>query len=184
MTGRSVAGNRDALVTGRHRHVAGVADRSTRPDCRDRTAGRDHAGTKEDPRMLRRLAVSLFAAAMIGSVAATSVFAGGPPHVGFYADGALYRTIGTPTDFSGTGAPTSSFEAIYALGGDLTNVAAAAPGDQGFRGGRWMVLPVTWNVTPVQLTSGDQVLAYAASGMLTIASTPVKEFECPVIPVH
>jgi len=134
--------------------------------------------------MFRRLAVGLAAAAMLASVAATSVFAGGPPHVGFYADGTLYRTIGTPTDFSGTGAPASSFEAIYALGGDLTNVAAAAPGDPGFRGGRWMVLPVTWNSTPVQLTSGDQVLAYAAAGKLTIASAPVKEFECPVIPIH
>ena len=134
--------------------------------------------------MLRRLAVGLAAAAMLASVAATSVFAGGPPHIGFYADGTLYRTIGTPTDFSGTGAPASSFEAIYALGGDLTNVAAAAPGDPGFRGGRWMVLPVTWNSTPVQLTSGDQVLAYAAAGKLAIASAPVKEFECPVIPIH
>lgn len=134
--------------------------------------------------MIRRLAFSLAAAAMLGSVATASAFAGGPPHVGFYADGALYRTIGTPTDFSHTGAPASSFEPIYVLGGDLTNVAAAAPGDPGFRGGRWMVLPVTWNVAPVQLTSGAQVLAYADAGMLTIASTPVAEFECPVIPIH
>jgi hypothetical protein len=134
--------------------------------------------------VIRRIATSLAAAAMVGSVAATSVFAGGPPHVGFYADGVLYRTIGTPTDFSGTGAPASSFEPIYVLGGSLTNVAAAAPGDPGFRGGRWMVLPVTWNVAPVQLTSGDQVLAAAAAGDLTIASAPVAEFECPVIPIH
>ena len=134
--------------------------------------------------MLRRLAVGLATAAMLASVGATSVFAGAPPHIGFYADGVLYRTEGTSTDFSGTGAPVSSFEAIYALGNDLTNVAAAAPGDPGFRGGRWMVLPVTWNSTPVQLTSGDQVLAYAEAGMLTIASTPVKEFECPVIPIN
>jgi hypothetical protein len=135
--------------------------------------------------MLRRLAAGLAAAAMLMSIAVSSAFAaGGPPHVGFYADGALYRTIGTPTDFTNTGAPTSSFEPIYVLGGDLTNVAAAAPGAPGFRGGRWMVLPVTWNVTPVQLTSGAQVLAYAQAGMLTIASTPVKEFECPVIPIH
>jgi hypothetical protein len=113
-----------------------------------------------------------------------AVLAGGPPHIGFYADGALYRTIGTPTDFSATGAPASSFEAIYVLGGNLTNVAAAAPGDPGFRGGRWMVLPVTWNTTPFQLTSGAQVLAAEAAGDLTIGSTPLAEFECPVIPVH
>jgi hypothetical protein len=131
--------------------------------------------------MLRRIAAGAAAAVLLLSVAASSVLAGGPPHIGFYADGVLWRTVGTPTDFSNTGAPASSFEAIYALGGSLTNVAAAAPGDPGFRGGRWMVLPVTWNTAPVQLTSGDQVLAYAAAGMLTIASVPVKEFECPVI---
>jgi hypothetical protein len=135
--------------------------------------------------MLRRLAVGLAAAAMLSTVAATSVFAGGgPPHVGFYADGVLYRTIGTPTDFTHTGAPASSFEAIYALGNGLTNVAAAAPGDPGFRGGRWMVLPVTWIGAPVQLTSGAQVLAAEQAGTLTIATTPAAEFECPVIPLH
>ena len=134
--------------------------------------------------MLRRLATGLAAAAVLTSVAATSVLAGAPPHIGFYADGTLWRTEGTTTDFTNTGAPTSSFEAIYALGNGLVNVAAAAPGDPGFRGGRWMVLPITWNTTPVQLTSGDQVLAYASAGLLTIASTPVKEFECPVIPIH
>jgi hypothetical protein len=134
--------------------------------------------------MLRRIAAGIAAAAMLVSISASSVFAGAPPHIGFYADGVLWRTEGTTTDFTNTGAPMSSFEAIYALGNDLTNVAAAAPGDPGFRGGRWMVLPVTWNTTPVQLTSGGQVLAYAAAGWLTIASTPVKEFECPVIRVQ
>ena len=134
--------------------------------------------------MLRRLAAALTATALLTSVAASSVFAGSAPHIGFYADGTLWRTVGTPTDFSNTGAPASSFEAIYALGDGLVNVAAAAPGDPGFRGGRWMVLPITWSTTPVQLTSGDQVLAYASAGMLTIASTPVKEFECPVIPLQ
>jgi hypothetical protein len=134
--------------------------------------------------MLRRIAAGTAAATLLVSVAASSVFAGAPPHLGFYADGVLWRTEGTTTDFSTTGAPASSFEAIYALGNGLVNVAAAAPGDPGFRGGRWMVLPVTWNTAPVQLTSGDQVKAYAAAGMLTIASAPVKEFECPVIRVQ
>lgn len=134
--------------------------------------------------MLRRFAAALATAGLLTSVAATSVFAGAPPHLGFYADGTLWRTEGTPTDFTGTGAPTSSFEAIYALGDGLINVAAAAPGDPGFRGGRWMVLPVTWNTAPVQLTTGSQVLAYAQAGLLTIAGMPVKEFECPVIAIN
>ncbi len=130
-------------------------------------------------KLLSAAAAGLFAL----SVVAGPVAAGGPPSLSFYADGVRYRTIGTPTDFSGTGAPVSSFESIYALGGDLINVAAAAPGDSGFRGGRWRVLPVTWHTTPVQLTSGSQVEMYAANGWLDIASTPANMFECPVIPV-
>jgi hypothetical protein len=131
---------------------------------------------------MRRLMALGAGLGLLLSLTAATVQAGGPPSLSFYADGVQYRTVGTPTDFTGTGAPVSSFEAIYALGNGLSNVAAAAPGDRGFRGGRWMVLPVTWNVQPTQLTSGAQVLQYAANGWITIATSPVKEFECPVIP--
>jgi hypothetical protein len=133
--------------------------------------------------MIRRLATGTAAAAVLLSIAASTVAAGGPPSLSFYVDGAQYRTVGTPTDFSGTGAPTSSFDRIFVLGDGLANVAEAKPGDRDFNGGRWMVLPVTWHVQPVQLTSAEQVEAYAADGRLTIATTPVSEFECPVIPV-
>jgi hypothetical protein len=133
--------------------------------------------------MFRRFATGAAAAAMLLSVAATSVAAGGPPSLAFFVDGERYRTVGTPTDFSGTGAPVSSYDRIYVLGDGLVNVAEAAPGDRDYNGGRWMVLPVTWHVAPMQLTSAEQVEMYAAQGALTIAATPVKQFECPVIPV-
>lgn len=133
--------------------------------------------------MFHRLASGIAAAAMLLSVAATSVAAGGPPSLAFYVDDARYRTVGTPTDFSHTGAPASSFDRIYVLGDGLINVAEAKPGDRDYNGGRWMVLPVTWHVAPVQLTSAEQVEAMAANGSLSIADAPVKLFECPVIPV-
>jgi hypothetical protein len=132
---------------------------------------------------MRRLssigATSLLALAL----SAGAVAAGGPPGIGFYVDGGLYRTVGTPTDFSGTGAPADSYDVIYALGGELLNVAEAKPGDGDYNGGRWIVLPVSWNVTPVQLTSAEQVEAYDAAGMLDIGSQPLAQFECPVIPL-
>lgn len=136
--------------------------------------------------MFRRLGSALAASALLLSVAASTVAAGGPPSLSFYVDDARYRTVGTPTDFSRTGAPASSFDRIYALGSGLINVAEAKPGDRDYNGGRWMVLPVTWaaGVTPVQLTSAEAVEAYADAGWLTIASAPVKEFLCPVIPVQ
>jgi len=130
-----------------------------------------------------RLGSAIAALSVALSLAAATVSAGGPPSLSFYVDGIRYRTVGTPTDFTGTGAPASSFETIYALGPGLVNVAEAGPGQPGFRGGRWMVVPVTWNTTPTQLTSNEQVEEYAANGWITIGATPVKEFECPVIRV-
>jgi hypothetical protein len=135
--------------------------------------------------MFRRLTSAAASTALILALTAATAVAGGPPQIGFYVDGELYRTVGTPTDFSGTGAPARSFDAIYVLGDGLRNVAEAKPGDRDYNGGRWMVLPVTWaaGTTPVQLVSAEQVEAYAAAGMLTIAAAPVKLFECPVIPL-
>jgi len=133
--------------------------------------------------MFRRLAAGGAGALMLLSVVAGTVAAGGPPSLAFYVDGDRYRTVGTPTDLSATSAPASSYDRIYVLGDGLVNVAEAKPGDQDYNGGRWMVLPITWNVTPTQLMSAEQVEAYATAGMLTIASAPVKQFECPVIPV-
>ena len=136
--------------------------------------------------MFRRLGSALAAGALLLSIAASSVAAGGPPSLAFYVDDVRYRTVGTPTDFTGTGSPASTFDRIYALGNGLINVAEAKPGDRDYNGGRWMVLPVTWasGVTPVQLTSAEAVEAYANTGWLTIASTPAREFLCPVIPVQ
>jgi hypothetical protein len=134
--------------------------------------------------MFRRLAAGTATAAMLLSITASAVAAGGPPSLAFYVDGVRFRTVGTPTDFSGTGAPASSFDRIYALGAGLANVAEAKPGDRDFNGGRWMVLPVSWHTAPVQLTSAEQVEAYADAGMLDIAAAPVKLFECPVIPAN
>ena len=139
---------------------------------------RDSAST-----FMRRAIGAGTAAILVAAIAAPVALAGGPPAPGFYVDGAVYRTVGTPTDLSGTGAPASTYDVIYALGGGLMNVAEAKPGDTDYNGGRWMVLPVTWaaGVTPVQYTSDAEILAAAAAGLLTIASSPAKQFVCPVI---
>ena len=129
---------------------------------------------------MRRLFSLLAALGIVLSIAAAPAAAGGPPSLSFYIDGARYRTVGTPTDFSNTGAPASTYDKLYALGGTLINVAEAKPGDRDFNGGRWMVLPITWTSTPVQLTSAEQVEAYADAGLLSIGTTPVRLFFCSV----
>lgn len=112
----------------------------------------------------------------------------------FYVDGVLYRTVGTPTDLSHTGAPDSSYDVIYNLGGvQPYNVAEAAPGDRDFNGGRWQVHRVAFsnyagaiadaavdlNGNGV-LDSDTEVLSAIAHGYATDLGV-VKEFVCTVV---
>jgi hypothetical protein len=132
----------------------------------------------------RRVAALVSAIGLAASLGAGTALAGGPPKLSFYIDDVRYRTVGTPTDFSGTGAPDSTYDKIYNLGTGI-NVADAKPGDTDFNGGRWQVYVVTWapGVTPVQYTNDGQILAAEAAGLLTIGAAPVKEFFCNVAPV-
>src|SRR5215217_7491672 len=107
----------------------------------------------------------------------------------FYVDGVLYRTVGTPTDLSSTGAPQHSFDTIYNFFGAQTyNVATAAPGTPGFNGGRWEVHRIVFGNYATALTlhdangSGDfdsaaEVAAALADGTATDEGV-VRRFEC------
>jgi hypothetical protein len=86
------------------------------------------------------LGIAIGAAALVPGVAQAGVT--GPA---FYVNGTVYRTVGTPTDLSGTGAPAYAFDTIYDFGGAQMNVATAAPGDAGYNGGRWHVHALVWN---------------------------------------
>ena len=132
-------------------------------------------------RIVRRVVAAASAAALLASIGVGGALAGGPPSLGFYVDDVRYRTVGTPTDFFGTGAPEWSYDHIYNLGTGI-NVADAKPGDRDFNGGRWLVYTVTWaqGVTPVQYTNDQQILAAQDAGLLTINPDPVKAFFCNV----
>jgi len=139
------------------------------------------------PRLLVFSAVAVVAAVLGGGA-----IAGGPPAPSFYVDGTLYRTVGTPTDFSGTGAPAGSYDTIYQFfGAQPYNVATAAPGDPGFNGGRWQVIGLSFPDYGAALAahdangSGDfdstgEVEAALADGSAESLGI-VKSFECPVI---
>jgi hypothetical protein len=133
--------------------------------------------------------------ALVAALLSTAAIAGGPPQPSFYVNGTLYRTVGTPTDFSKTGAPVSSYDTIYQFFGVQTyNVATAAPGDPGFNGGRWRVVGLSFSDYGAALAahdangSGDfdtaaEVQAALGDGSATSLGI-VKSFECPVIPLH
>ena len=136
-------------------------------------------------------------ALVIAIMAFSSVSAAGVTGPAFYIDGILYRTVGTPTDFSSTGAPAHTYDVIYNFGGLQLNVATAAPGDPGFNGGRWEVHRLVFGANQYQaaladalvdlnhndvLDSDEEVLAAIARGYASDGGV-IRRFECTVVPL-
>jgi hypothetical protein len=155
----------------------------------------------EEENLMKRLLLMLAVSCILLAGGVSAAFAkgsGGVTAPSIYVNSVLYRTVGTPTDLSNTRAPDASFETIYDLGGVQPNVAEAAPGDPGFRGGRWQVHALSFNTSYAATvaahdTNGssnldstaevDAALADAGPGGATDLGV-VKLFECPVIPAH
>lgn len=149
---------------------------------------------------MKRLVLSLGVILAVLATASVGLAAGsgGVTAPSIYVDGVLYRTVGTPTDFSRTGAPLSSFETIYSFNGAQPSVATAAPGDPGFRGGRWQVHAISFNTSYAATVaahdsngSGDLDSAAEVQAALGDAGLGgatdlgvVRLFECPVIPAQ
>ncbi|EWT00952.1 hypothetical protein N865_05860 [Intrasporangium oryzae NRRL B-24470] len=140
--------------------------------------------------LIRALALAaLGAGSMVAGTAAAQ--ASGVSGPAFYIDHELYRTVATPTDLSGTGAPAQSWDTIYSFSGLQRSVATAAPGDPGFNGGRWQVHAVSPTGTyAAALAAGDldgdgvldaanEVQAAIAAGAL-VDNGVVKYFVCTV----
>ena len=139
--------------------------------------------------MRTRLGLAVVAAAL----AVPALAGAGVTGPAFYVDGTVYRTVGTPTDLSGTGAPSHSFDTIYDFGGLQLNVATAAPGDRDYNGGRWQVHALSIPDYTAALAAGDanhdgvldsdaELAAAIAAGAATDTGV-VKSFVCPVIPL-
>ncbi len=133
-------------------------------------------------------------AAAVALTAVPGVALAGVSGPAFYVNGTVYRTVGTPTDLSGTGAPAHSWDTIYEFFGAQMNVATAAPGDQGYNGGRWQVHGLDWNSTYVDavaehggsngvIDTNAEIAAVLADGGAGGATDigVIKIFVCPVI---
>jgi hypothetical protein len=139
-----------------------------------------------------RLTITALALAATLALAGTAL--GGVTGPAFYVDGQLYRTVNTPTDLSGTGAPAHAWDTIYDFGGAQMNVATAAPGDTDYNGGRWQVRALSFpSGYAAALAAGDangngaidgdaELQAAIAAGKAAIGGV-VKQFVCPVIPL-
>jgi hypothetical protein len=142
---------------------------------------------------MKRLLLGVLVAGVAVIAFAASAMAGGVTGPAFYVDGGLYRTVGTPTDLSDTGAPDSSFDTIYQFFGLQPNVATAAPGDPGYNGGRWRVHGLRFSDYAAavakfdangsgNLDSDEEVDAALAASAATDIGV-IESFECPVIHV-
>jgi len=143
---------------------------------------------------MRRTLMAVGAALALAAVPGSALAGVGPPAPAFYVNGSVYRTVATPTDLTGTGAPDSSFDTIYEFFGAQMNVATAAPGDPDYNGGRWIVMGLDWNTSYADAVAEhggsdgvidtnaeiDAVLADGGAGGAT--TFEVKRFVCPAIP--
>jgi hypothetical protein len=142
-------------------------------------------------RLVSAMAAVVAAVGLAIVAAPASAGVGGPA---FYVNGQLYRTVGTPTDLSGTGAPAHAWDVIYEFSGTQLNVAGAAPGDAGYNGGRWQVHLLAFPAGYAAAVAdgdldGDGVLDSVAEVHAALAAGSavdggvVKQFECPAIPL-
>jgi hypothetical protein len=149
---------------------------------------------------MRRALIGMTVAAAIALAPgiASAGGSGGVTGPAILVNAEAYRTVGTPTDLSGTGAPASSFNTIYDFDGAQLNVATAAPGDLEYKGGRWMEHGLSF-ITSYQATlaahdlNGDGVIDTNSELASMLADTGpagatdlgvIASFECPVIPLH
>lgn len=131
---------------------------------------------------MKRITSILALTLLTGALVAAPVSAQGSPIVpdAIYADGQLYGTIllgGLPYRNN-----AHSFDRLFLVPGQAP-VAEAAPGNKGYNGGRWLPVPVTWNVAAYPLRSYAEVQAAATAGHITLGS-PITSaaFSCPLIP--
>jgi hypothetical protein len=157
------------------------------------SASHERTASFERRRLARVVAVAAALAAwpVLALAAPASAAVTGPA---FYVDGTVYRTVGTPTDLSGTGAPAQAWDIIYDFGGAQLNVATAAPGDADYDGGRWQVHALSFpSGYDAALAAGDldgdgaldsatEVESAIAAGA-AVDTGVVKQFECPAIRV-
>ncbi|MHC4940106.1 MAG: hypothetical protein ACYTHK_14145 [Planctomycetota bacterium] len=98
-----------------------------------------------------------------------------------YYEGSIVRTIVPPAAMTKPG--VDDLYVIVDGVADQFAVAAVAPGDRDYHGGKWAFHAVGWNVQPYLLTSAGQVLAAASNGDVTITRVPENDFKCPIQPV-
>jgi hypothetical protein len=105
------------------------------------------------------------------------------PSFGFlYHDGEVLRTIVPPS-----AAPKRGRDPLFMVTNGVEGqlgIAAVAPGDRGYHGGKWAVYAVTFaaDVEPYLLTSAEAVRAAESAGDVEVVRMRQLDFKCPIQP--
>ena len=97
-----------------------------------------------------------------------------------YYNGEIVRTVIPPASM-----PFQGRDNIYPIDGGAEGqlpVAAVAPGDRDYHGGKWAVHLVEWIETPYLLTSEAEILEALANNEVTITRLSGNDFKCPIQP--
>lgn len=146
--------------------------------------------------MLRRLAATALAAALVLTIAAPALADPGKPTFGhaLFADGQTWGTKGT-TALPEPKNNVQSYDKLFVFGNGAAGqlpVAEAAPGNPAYNGGRWYIHTVEWTEVGIAahaalpvLTSYAEVMVHYQLGHLNITpgSGPDAFFQCPLLPV-
>jgi hypothetical protein len=107
-------------------------------------------------------------------------FAARPGFGELYYEGDIVRTVVPPAAMPKPGRD-NLYVVMEGVEGQLP-IAAVAPGDRDYHGGKWAFYSVEWNVDPYLLTSEAEVLAAEDAGDVSVARVPENDFKCPVQP--
>jgi hypothetical protein len=97
-----------------------------------------------------------------------------------YYEGEVVRTVVPPSSMPKPG--RDNFYVVMNGVEEQLGIAAVAPGDKDYHGGKWAFHSVMWLVEPYLLTSEADVLDAASFGDVTITRLPQKDFKCPIQP--
>ena len=123
----------------------------------------------------------MFSGLALAALMAFSALALAEVNFGYlYYDGDVVRTVVPPAAFPHEG--TAPLYVIMDGADGQLPVAGAGPGDRDYRGGKWAFNSVTWNTSPYLLSSGDDVMAAAAAGDVTVTRVGANDFLCPIQP--
>ena len=113
-------------------------------------------------------------------ISAISASAARPGFGNLFYDGGIVRTVIPPAAMTKEGVDN-----LYVFANGITGqlpIAAVAPGDRSYRGGKWAFYLVTWDEDPYLLTSEEDVLIAESNGDVIVVRVPENDFKCPIQP--